>query len=238
MNRKDVFLNIVSPIGAGLLVLFISFIFNDKSEIRAAGFFGSIITTLSWVLYYRLKIYIPEQKENRDKYLWTAKKEKEPPKIIFSIDFHKSSNWDTDNLVFLCIHNESFFKDIRNLSVVVAHVMKIDSDETFFALNRSVILEENITVKNKKSITDVPFLKVIKQDSKFVIRAIHQESQTKEIFEHEFGYGKYIIHVVIKRNDVKRDSMAIPVHVKYDGWDKITVKIGEEFPRHLLTISL
>lgn len=179
----------------------------------------------------------PAIKEKKN-ILWKTEKQKEPPKIKFSIDVHKSSNWEKDNQFVLCVHNESLFREIQNLSVVIAGINKIESGKSELALNRSVILHEKLVIPKMKASVDFPFLEIVKKDNKFIIRAIHQETPDKEVFEHELGYGEYIIQLVIKREDVGRDSIAIPIHIKYDGWDKISGKIHEAFPKNLFPMSV
>lgn len=236
MNNKEKF-NIISGLATSLLVLFIGFIFGEKI-LQTIGVFGFLTTIILWILSYRFMIYIPEQKEKKDKYLWAIKKEKEPSKIKFFLDVHKSSDWENDNLFFLCIHNESYFKDIKHLSVIIAGVNKIESSTSSIALNRSVILYEKLTIPKMKASVDIPFLEIVKKNNRFIIRAIHQETPDKEVFVHEFGYGEYIIQLVIKRKDIGRDSIVIPIYIKYDGWDKISGKVHDMFPKKMFPMSI
>ncbi len=164
--------------------------------------------------------------------LWVINTVKKIKKIkISSIDIHKSPNWENDNQIFLCIHNASFLNEIKNLSVVIAFINKVENGKFEFALNRSVILGEKINIRKMMRSTDIPFLEVVKKQHRFIIRAIHQETPNRDVFEHEFDCGKYVMQIVVKRYDVSRESTAIPIHVDYDGWDKISADIGEEFPK-------
>ena len=165
-------------------------------------------------------------------------KEKKIEKIKFSVDVHKSSNWEKDNQFLLCIHNESFLRGIKNISIVIAGINKIENGKLELELNRSVILQKKVNIPKMKGFVDFPFLEIAKKENIFIIRVIHQETLNKEIFKHKFDYGEYIINIVLKRNDIDRDSIAIPIHIKYDGWDKISGKVHETFPKTLFPMLL
>lgn len=239
MDKKKIF-EIVTA-GIGLFIAAVGALISIPETKNLYGYIWGIYfiagAILIWVLVTYASLIAPAIKERKN-VLWKIEKPKEVPKVKFSIDIHKSSNWNKDNLLVLCIHNESFFREIKNLSVIVAGINKVENRKSDFALNRSVILHENLIVPKMKASMDFPFLEVVKKDNKFVIRAIHQESPNKEIFEHEFGYGEYIIHLVIKQKDTGRDSMAIPIHIKYDGWDKISGEVHEAFPKNLFPMSI
>jgi len=205
------------------------------------GFMWGVYSIASLILIGLIAAYVlliaPSIKEKKNA-LWKIEKQKGVPKVKFSIDVHRSSNWNKDNQLVLCIHNESFFHEIKNLSVVVAGINKVESGKSDFVLSRSIILHENLVVPKMKASVDFPFLEIVKNDNKFIIRAIHQETPDKEIFEHEFGCGEYIIQIVMKRKDIGQDSIAIPIHIKYDGWNKISGKIHDMFPLKMFPISI
>lgn len=239
MDKKKIF-EIIS-IGMGLLLTAIGVLISIPEIKKLCGFMWGVysitIAMLIWFVAAYILLIAPALKEKKNA-LWKIEKHKTPPKIKFSIDIHKSSNWNKDNQLVLCIHNESFFREIKNLSVVIAGINKVEDGKSEFALNRSVILHEKLVVPKMKASVDFPFLEVAKKDNRFIIRAIHQESVHKEIFEHEFGYGEYIIHLVIKRKDIERDSLVIPIRIKYDGWDKISGEVHEAFPKNLFPMFI
>jgi len=211
MNNNDKFNQISTLLGA-LIVVFIGIIFGVQIAI-----YGLIFCIIAWILSYRLLVFLPNQK-NRSP--WPVIKEKKIRDNKITLDIHKSSNWKEDSQILLCIHNEIFFYEIKNIAVVIAPSFQKGEKEAI--LNRSVILQENIDIPNKKGVTDIPFLKVIKRESKLILQVFHQENSKKEIIEYEFGIGEYHFNVVFKRNDIKRTSMPVPVVVKYDGYDKVS----------------
>lgn len=228
MNREKLFYNVVCTLGGGLIVLFISFVFAEP--MREVGIFGAIITALSWLLCYRLMVYLPEQRERKNSSPWQAPKKVR--KIKFWFDIHKSSNWEKDGQVFLCIHNEDFLRQIQSLSVLIASMDKIENGKFELALNQTAFLEKKVNVPKMKGIIDIPLLHVVKSKNIFVVREIGREPSDKDISEHEFDCGKYKMQIVFKRNDTKMDSYPlIPVCIQYEGLDKISVDICKEYPR-------
>ncbi len=240
MNKEKMF-GVIST-GAGLLIAIIGAFMSNSEIVKSYGYmwgvYSIIFTSLAWLVSaYRLMI-MPAIKERKN-ILWKIEKEKEPEKIKLSVDVHKSSNWENDSQIFLCIHNESFFRDIKNISIGIAAIRKKVNGGSEFELNRSVILHEKVNIPKMRAAVDFSFLEVVKKDNKFVIRAIHQESPNKEIFEHEFGHGEYLIDIWLKRNDIARDiSIPVPIVVKYDGWDKISGKVDEIYSKAMLPIAL
>ncbi len=240
MDKKKIFEIIFTP-GIILFVTAIGVLGSIPEIKKISGFMWVVYSIAIAVFVWLIAAYIlwiaPAIKEKKS-YLWKTEKRKELPKIKFSIDIHKSSNWNTDNRLVLCIHNESFFWEIKNLSIVVSAIHRIESGEPELVFNRSVILHEKLVVPKLKASVDFSFLEIRKTANTFVIRAIHQESPVKEIIEYKFGCGEYIIHLVLKRKDIGQDSIAIPVYIKYDGWDKITGKIHEAIPKNIFPMSI
>ena len=245
MNRKEVFTIVITPSAIALIVLLVGIIIgqtiNDLSAInwhivRSLGLGVGAVLVL-WAISCYFLIVVPAIRE-RKKALWKAEKEIKYPKMTFSADIHKSSNWKNDGLLLLCLHNQSWFRDIKGLSIGIATILKKTGDGQECVLERSVILHSKVNIPKRRTCYDLALLEIAKKENKFVISVLHQEDMSKGFFEHKFDSGEYVIHVWVKRNDANRYiSIPIPIIIKYEGRDKISGKIDEIYSARMFPVS-
>ena len=236
---KEIKLTIILGIYGSFLTI-IGIVMANPQVLESYDFMWEIysigVGTIIMIFFLASLVVIPSIKE-KQKSPWPATKSKKNELIKLSFDIHESSNWENDNRLFLCVHNDSFFRDIKNISIVLTPVIKNIKPKPECVLTRSVILQRNVGVPKRKGCVDFPLFEVVKRDNKFIIHAIHSDEPDK-VFEHEFDYGEYDTHIVFKRNDINRDSVPVQIRIKYDGWDKISVNLVSFSPKAIFPISV
>lgn len=168
-----------------------------------------------------------ELEENND-FLWSITKNEKIKQYKISIDIHKSPNWENDGEIFLCVHNKSFFKKLWDLSVVVAGIYKIENGKSNIEIGETITLNETFHLRNRLAYTDLPFLKVSKEENKVFMSFKYRDEQNEETSQYEFLPGEYIVNLIVRKLVIfegQKKSGVIPVRIKYNGSDKIEWKI-------------